>query len=268
MGRGTAGANDEYATGRAEEVPEHTVTLSPTSLEIFPVTVGRFRAFVNQYTGTPPSTGAGAHPHISGSGWVADFNVALPADQATLKTKLACPLATWTDTQGSIEEEQRPINCVNWFEAFAFCIWDGGRLPTEAEWEYAAAGGEKNNRYPWGGVPPTGTHLVGNCLYDTVAECKVTDIPRVGIFAAGKGEFGHFDLAGSVRVWTLDWYQEMFYTTVPDGCMDCANMVPAVNRAVRGRGSFAQADDLTRSATRASLNPNSREGQTGIRCAH
>ncbi len=268
MGRGGAGANDEHTTGLDDEVPEHTATLSPSSIEFFPVTVGRFRAFLNAYTGVPPATGAGAHPAIPHSGWEAAFNGSLAADKATLQASLACPLGTWTNAQGSIEQEQRPINCVSWFEASAFCIWDGGRLPTEAEWEYVAAGGDKNTRYPWGQLPPSGVHLIGNCLYDSIATCATADIPKVGIFTAGKGEFGHFDLAGSVRAWTLDWYSRTFYESVVAGCTDCVNLTPAIKRTTRGGGSFAQADALARSVTRASLTPTLRDGQTGVRCAH
>ena len=51
---------------------------------------------------------------------------------------------TWLDTPGTPTEEDYPINCIDWYEAFAFCIWDGGYLPTEAEWGYAAAGGQQS----------------------------------------------------------------------------------------------------------------------------
>src|SRR5256885_1964087 len=51
-----------------------------------------------------------------------------------------------------------PVNCVSWFEAFAFCAWDGGYLPTEAEWNYAAAGGGDQRAYPWS--VPSGTLLI------------------------------------------------------------------------------------------------------------
>ena len=46
------------------------------------------------------------------------------------------------------------MNCVNWFEAYAFCIWDGGFLPSDTEWEYAAAGGSLQREYPWGSTAP------------------------------------------------------------------------------------------------------------------
>ena len=67
-----------------------------------------------------------------------------------------CAPSTWTPSpvSGSASQENLPINCVDWAEAYAFCIWDGGFLPSEAEWEYAAAGGSLQLDYPWGSAGP------------------------------------------------------------------------------------------------------------------
>ncbi|WP_438023210.1 formylglycine-generating enzyme family protein [Sorangium sp. So ce233] len=67
------------------------------------------------------------------------------------------------------ENEARPIRCVSWSVAFAFCAWDGGRLPTEAEWNHASAGGSEQREYPWGNAFPNSTYAV----YDAAGSAVV-----------------------------------------------------------------------------------------------
>ncbi len=243
--------------------PEHTVTVSSFNLDKYEVTVGRFRKFVEAYSSFVISAGQGAHPLIPGSGWDSSWSRA--KDQAGLQSLLKCDstYGTWSDTVGG--NENKPINCVDWYHAFLFCYWDGARLPTEAEWEYAAAGGDENRQYPWGSANPNLNSLaVFNCLADGSPEgqCSANDLPNVGHVPAGAGRWGHMDLGGSVREWGLDW--QASYSEEP--CVDCANVAPGYARVLRG-GWWMIDSEYLQSAARYDNDPDERNVFSGFRCA-
>ena len=257
---GTFPMGSPDSEGYGDEHPEHDVTLSAYGLDKYEVTVGRFRAFVNGwgYEGITP--GAGAHPRISGSGWRAEWDANLPKTKAELEASLGtCGNgATWT-----LADDTLPINCVNWYEAFAFCAWDGGRLPTEAEWEYAAAGGDENRRYPWGSEEPAYDRAVYDCAHGgTPGDCKLDDIAPVGSKPLGAGRWGHHDLAGSMNEWGLDVHGD-YDSSV---CDDCAYVINVPIRVIRG-GSLDDDATWLRVALRNSSITTHRYYGVGFRCA-
>ena len=223
----------------------YPATVSDFYLDKYEITVGRFRQFVNAGMGTqasPPAAGAGEG--IPGSGWDTTWKTNLAATTAALTTNLKCYAGyqTWTDTAGS--NESMPVNCLDWYTAFAFCAWDGGRLPTEAEWNYAAAGGSDQRYYPWS-VPATSTTIDDSYAVYCGGSCNSTQ--NVGSKSpTGDGRWGQTDLAGNVWEWTLDWYD-----TYQVLCNNCANITDASAsyRVVRG-GYFDYFASFLRSAYR------------------
>lgn len=243
----------KVAGGPFERGPDGARVLAGVStfrLDELEVTVGRFRRFVAEFEG-PPAPGAGAHPEIANSGWRAEWNAALPTDRALLVATLHCGAQweTWTDEPG--EHEDFPINCLSYFVAFAYCAAQGGRLPTEAEWEYAAAGGAQQRTYPWGESAPS-TELA---LFDA------DHIEPVGKRVAGRSRYGQLDLAGSVWEWSLDWL-----TPYPASCDRCAELENGFERVLRG-GYFLGGAELLRASYRFSTDPASSLGNVGARCA-
>jgi sulfatase modifying factor 1 len=254
--------------------PSSPATVSSFRLDRYVITVGRFRQFVEMAGGTqsnPPAAGSGAHPKISGSGWDPSWNASLVVDALALRAALACNvLQTWTDMPAG--NENRPMNCINWYEAMAFCIWDGGFLPTEAEWNYVATGGDEQRAYPWS--TPAGSTTIDNshasyndgtdCVGDGLPGCMQTDLVPVGSKPAGDGRWGQADLAGNVFEWTLDYYATPY--AVP--CDDCANLA-GVDRIARG-GAFSYPASCVRTASRFCNMPHpptNRVEVVGARCA-
>lgn len=248
-------------------------TVSGFRLDKYLVTVARFRKFAAAWAqGYVPPAGSGKHTHLSGSnglsasgggaepGWLAadDDNLA-PTD-----VNLACDpqFSTWTPSAGS--QEDLPINCVNWYEAAAFCIWDGGFLPSEAEWEYAAAGASQQREYPWGSTDP-GTMNAYAIYGDANASYYSSgagglQIAPVGSALQGAGRWGQLDLAGELWEWNLDWF-------VPfAACFDCANFTTDQTRVIRG-GEFLYDASYLHTVYRSGSAPTFRANDIGLRCA-
>jgi len=270
-------AADGGPTGEADPA-----TVSGFQLDKYLVTVGRFRQFVNAVlppdggTGWLPAEGSGIHTHLNGglglvsaavtnsdggveyeTGWDAvDWNN--PTDvNPTTANLTSCQYTTWTASAGS--QENLPIDCVTWYEAYAFCIWDGAFLPSEAEWEYAAAGGSEQLEYPWGSTAPGTANQYA--IYGDYYTGNSMNIAPVGTATLGVGAWGQLDMAGDLRVWALDGY-----ATYVDPCTDCAYLSAASNRVIRG-GDFYYGTSTLLPPYRYDNTPTVREGDYGFRCA-
>jgi len=101
------------------------------------------------------------------------------------------------------EFARHPVTDISWYDEEAFCSWVGGRLPTEAEWEYTARGTDERT-YPW-----------GEGIDDTFANYASDDTTEVGSYEKGVSPFGAYDMAGNVWEWTADWYSENYYAISP-----------------------------------------------------
>ena len=260
---GTYRRSFDYANDPLSGNTSYPATISDFRLDKYEVTVGRFRAFVNAGLGTqsnPPLTRAGAHANILVSGWDASWNTSLPETPSALLTALKCDptLQTWTDQPGA--NENRPMNCLTWFEAMAFCTWDGGYLPTEAEWNYAATGGDQQRAFPWSMPAASLTVDLQHASYniDGLVDGPVL---AVGSLPQGDGRWGQSDLAGNISEWTLDWAGAYLST-----CTDCANLASAAARETRG-GGFGHGKAFLRTAFRVGVAPSNGSSLTGARCA-
>ncbi len=262
LGAGGEPTDADYSPeASSEEAPEHPEHVGAFYLDKYPVTVGRFQAFVNAWSeGWRPSYGSGAHPRIEGTGW----------QNWWFELRSEACADNWNS-----DEPSEIVGCVQWHDAFAFCIWDGGRLPTEAEWEFAAAGGSENRLYPWGDEAPS---------FDSRwQEQGASRFPLVGQDPEHAGRYGHQDLVGVSWEWVLDAYAPGSYAGRV-GCSDCANLKPADEaKVLRGGTIDGQSETFRvehgarfihgldsapgRSAYRAAMTGYMDEELVGFRCA-
>lgn len=185
-------------TGEDDQRPAHAVTLDAFSIAVHPITVEQYAEFTRASGYEVPS--------------VRDLPlVVTPSHEAAFR-ELAAPY-DWRAGEPIGERARHPVTLVTFDDAVAYCRWlseqvgRSVRLPTEAEWECAARGGEKGLRYPWGD-DVDGSQA--NFLLDPSSKRQRGTSP-VGRYAANP--FGLHDMAGNVWQWVSDWYRADAYRT-------------------------------------------------------
>ncbi len=227
------------AWARAElalERPAHAVRLSRGYwIDVHEVTNAAFAAFVED------------GGYLQEEFWSAAGRAWLERQQVDF-----LPIACTQD-----DPDDHPRVCVSWFEAQAYARWRGGRLPTEAEWEYAARG-PSSSTYPWGNTfDPAKTNLVAS-----------TGLVAVGTYPAGRSWVGALDLCGNAMEWVSDWLAPdgyAAYASDPDGPTDPTG--PTEGRRKVEKGGWWGADPyVARSAYRHFEDPPSyRDHHIGFR---
>lgn len=202
--------------------PVHQVWIKQFHMSKTPVTVGQYSECVIKGACSEPSTG---------------------------------PKCNW----GRSDRETHPVNCVTWGQADQYAKFAGARLPSEAEWEFAATGEGQNQKYPWGNTDPaSNTWLYGS---DPDSMAKYETVPVCSRPAANTKQ-GLCDMVGNVSQWVQDKYQGS-YTGAPSdgGAVEGDNFY----RVIRG-GSFGRLDSrFLRADARFYDAPNSRDGYLGFR---
>ena len=174
------GSNDEDA--HDDEQPVHTVYLDAFFMDKYEVTNAQFKTFV-------------------------DANPQWQKDKIEDKFHNGTYLYHWDGTNYPAGKADHPVTFVSWYAAMAYAQWAGKRLPTEAEWEYAARGGLAGKKYPWGNtITPADANY--NC------NVNVGDTTPIGRYAANG--YGLYDMAGNVWEWCLDKYDADFYRASHD----------------------------------------------------
>ena len=154
----------------------------------------------------------------------------------------------------------QPVVAVSWLEAAQYCDWLSGqsqaryRLPTEAEWEHAARGGQENKLFPWGDDPPRSR--------PTYNERWINRPERVAQTPANV--FGLFDICENVHEWCSDWYQADYYSISPE--RNPSGPKTGQRRSSRG-GSWRHHIKISRCAARSSLPPQFKYADYGFRIA-
>ena len=253
------------------ESPVHEVTLPPFRIDATTVTNEAFARFVNAtgYVTTAEREGFSAVFHLAFTGDPRDVLGRSPQTPWWLGVRGA----TWRTPEGPGSgigrRSHHPVVHVSYDDALAYCAWARTRLPTEAEWEYAARGGLAGARFPWGEeLVPDGSHRCNVWQGDfpttnTLDDGFATTAPAKHYEPNG---FGLYQSVGNVWEWCADWFSPTYYADSP--AADPRGPEEGSTRVMRG-GSYLCHDSYChryRVSARSSSPPDSTAGNLGFRC--
>lgn len=243
-----------------DEKPPHEVTLTAFQMAKTEVTVAQFRAFIEATSYKTTAETAGSCYSLDEKG-------------------------SWSDVKGNswrklgfTQTDNDPVACVSWDDANAYIDWlkkETGkpyRLPTEAEWEYAARGGKDDAAYPWGQKGSDGcryANMADQKAKEKYPELTTTECNDGYIYTAPVGKFqpnayGLYDMYGNVLEWVKDWYAGDYYKSSPASAPQGAST--GTDRMLRG-GAWIINAQFMRSALRFNGRPDDRRNFVGFRPA-
>jgi formylglycine-generating enzyme len=241
--------------GPGYEAPVHEVELAAFFIDRTEVTVGAFAAFI---------TATGYRTEAERFGWSGVFD---PGKHAWA----AVNGATWRHPDGPDRPpaaDAEPVTQVSWNDAQAFAKWAGKRLPTEAEWEYAARGGVDQAVYAWGHDLRPGGRPVANWWQGTFPDHDTGEDGFAGRAPVGRFAPNGFDLVdvtGNVWEWCADWYDASYYARSPRVAPPGPDA--GTERVLRG-GSWLCSENFCsnyRPGARSQATPDSGLNNTGFR---
>lgn len=283
--------------GFPEEYPQHEVRVAGFWMDAHEVTNDEFEAFVaaTHYTTTaerkpdwevmklqvPPGT-----PKPPDSVMVAGSLVftppvqPVPLDDAVQWWHFVAG-ANWRHPQGPATDINGkgsfPVVHVSWEDAMAYCKWSGKRLPTEAEWEWAAKGGNVNAKYGWGTAELKEGFYPANIWQGTFPNKNTAEdgfVTAAPVKSFAPNGFGLYDMSGNVWEWTADWMDANYYqsleglTNNPVGPADGAGTTHPYQKVLKGGSFLCHASYCTgyRVARRSSSGWDSGSNHIGFRC--
>ena len=249
----------------------HEVTVAPFEIATHAVSNARFAEFIGQ---TQYETDAERY------GWAFVFGGLLPDDFPETKGVAQAPWwrqvygADWAHPEGPqsdiADRPDHPVVQVSHTDAAAFCSWDNSRLPTEAEWEFAARGGLAGATFPWGDeLEPVGEHRM-NVWQGSFPDANSCGDGYYGVAPVDAYEpngYGLFNVCGNVWEWCSDWFAADYYQHSPPD--NPAGPDEGSERVMRGGSYLCHASycHRYRVAARSSNGPDSSAGNLGFRTA-
>ncbi len=260
------GTGGEVAYPQDGESHLHPVQLAPFTIDVHAVSNDRFAGFVDA---------TGFVTDAERYGWSFVFGGLLPDDFPDTRGVATAPWwrqvfgATWRHPEGPRSDlggrGDHPAIHVSHDDALAFCEWDGSRLPTEAQWEYAARGGLDGAIFPWGDeLEPAGRHLMNVWQGEFPSDNTGADgfVGTAPVDAYEPNGHGLLNTCGNVWEWCADWYAADYYQHSPVD--DPPGPAAGEQRVMRGGSYLCHASycHRYRVGARSSNGPDSSAGNS------